>query len=852
MGDKHAAAASTCGARSAPPLSILIAHEQHLQQMGCDTRLLGIVKGMRSGGHTVSLLFRHSTPVELRSPPSADVAQLLGIRGFREEDLRADAATRPPPPLMAEYAGGAQLARLFARGQFNAVLVFFWFWLDPKPNIAEIMLPYVHAFAPRQRRPYVAVLSDDAHALRDARLAQWETYPPLRAAYAGRAAGHLARQRRAYLLADMLLYITRADAEAERAVLPFSRKLGLLRIALGGADGTPSPDATDADATDADAADATDLAALEAADGDAAERWRRFDPSVQRIGFLGNGDTPTNHLAVQWFLRECWPALRARLPRLRLRLVGRPPGKKGGGGGGGCDPAVVVHCGWAWGTPLAGNEAAGGVDELGFVPDDEMEAELSSWRAMVVPVLQTTGVNTKVYAALQRGVPLVITPVAAAPLEFPPNSSAALLAADATAFVGGVESLVTNASAWQLRSTAGRQHWGRLVRWARGERDLDRLLHTLCAELGHARFLRTAHVAPRALAWAATSSSSSSSSIDTPSAVPLPPPSAAATKVAGADAAARALCFPPNATAAAAAPAASLEADAPPPLPIVVGFHVATTGGDAAGAERAATRLWEAVCETCAMRCALLGRTHAAHVAKHGAAAAEDDDDDDGDEDGEPTAHRAPLLVPTGTELALVALGRSEVIDIDGISLAATETSVRAAVGSRWLHMVVDLDGRLDAPPDLAAAASSDATAPPPSRVEAAPSAQQSAELAMPGLVATQLMVQARSQGAAGAARAMLLPAVTSACHNKTAMRMALRFIGVADAALQPIFSKLGALAPASCRHERGGGGHERRGGGGGGGGGDAAVSGAQDGAREARRAGAGGRGDALHARAGR
>ena len=42
-----------------------------------------------------------------------------------------------------------------------------------------------------------------------------------------------------------------------------------------------------------------------------------------------------------------------------------------------------------------------------------------SWRVMIVPVLRTTGVNTKILVALELGVPLVITPVAASPFDFP-------------------------------------------------------------------------------------------------------------------------------------------------------------------------------------------------------------------------------------------------------------------------------------------------------------------------------------------------------------------------------------------------------------------------------------------------
>ena len=38
---------------------------------------------------------------------------------------------------------------------------------DPKLNVAEMLLPHIHAFAPRQKRPLVTILSDDAHAIRD-------------------------------------------------------------------------------------------------------------------------------------------------------------------------------------------------------------------------------------------------------------------------------------------------------------------------------------------------------------------------------------------------------------------------------------------------------------------------------------------------------------------------------------------------------------------------------------------------------------------------------------------------------------------------------------------------------------
>ena len=153
--------ANTSACMVSPPreLSILIVHEQHLQTMGCDARLLGIIRTLVAARQIVSLFFRQHTREAARSPPSSELATLLNIpRGYKEDLLRQDVRTLPPPA-MYERTTSLQLGRLFAQGWFNAVLVFFWFWHDPKPNIAELLLPSLHAFSPPHRRPYVAILS---------------------------------------------------------------------------------------------------------------------------------------------------------------------------------------------------------------------------------------------------------------------------------------------------------------------------------------------------------------------------------------------------------------------------------------------------------------------------------------------------------------------------------------------------------------------------------------------------------------------------------------------------------------------------------------------------------------------
>ena len=193
----------------------------------------------------------------------------------------------------------------------------------------------------------------------------------------------------------------------------------------------------------------------------ALERGRPIPPASARIGFLGNGQTATNHQAVQWYLSRVWPLLRQRHPTARLRLIGRLPGAISNSSGQfRCErrparPSAPTtpsapgpqstaaergpRCGWAWGTIYAGVEAANGIDELGYLPSDAMVREILTWRAMVAPIRATTGINTKLLVALELGVPLIATSAAAAPLGLAASGGSGG-GEDGSAGVGGGES----------------------------------------------------------------------------------------------------------------------------------------------------------------------------------------------------------------------------------------------------------------------------------------------------------------------------------------------------------------------------------------------------------------------------
>ena len=97
----------------------------------------------------------------MRQPKSRQLAQILHIENFEEEQLRK--GLRQPPGLY-EWTSAERFSQLMAMGYFNVVIIFLWFWYDPQPSVAELVLPLLRAHAPPDRQPFVAVLSDDAHS----------------------------------------------------------------------------------------------------------------------------------------------------------------------------------------------------------------------------------------------------------------------------------------------------------------------------------------------------------------------------------------------------------------------------------------------------------------------------------------------------------------------------------------------------------------------------------------------------------------------------------------------------------------------------------------------------------------
>lgn len=519
-------------------LDVLLIHEHHLKAIGSDMRLLGLLLQLREQGHRVSLLFRGKVGNGERSPPTRELYRIIDGPGL-ENPLQLTGGEAPHPhPAIYEMVDLEGLATLASQGWFDAVLCSFWFWRDPAPSAAELLLPTLLAHAPAGRRPFIGVLSDDAHSAKAAMMAEWEPTDERRAFWREKMRSLPPRQAAVYSLADAVVHISDADSRLERATFNgTARAWAVVRMSL------------------------RSFTRDDAAAGGRAAGGAQPAVAAPYAGFVGNGITPTNHLAIAWFLDKVWPLLRRRFPALRLRLVGLPPDdrpkRKHGQP---CKPDAPTRCGWAWGTQYAGREAESGIDALGFVSDTQLVAELLSWRAMVVPILRSTGVNTKLLPALQWGVPIVLTTVAANPLAIPPDGSVALLADDEASFVTQLARVLDEPALWLSLSSASSTHWHTLLAADRDASDVRELMRLACAVRAapeEARTLALPH-APRGAGHKLLS--------DLPLARPHP----------------RSRCF------SASAPA------------VLVAVHGASAGE---GPALWVHELWEAICRHCELRC---------------------------------------------------------------------------------------------------------------------------------------------------------------------------------------------------------------------------------------------------------
>ena len=144
--------------------------------------------------------------------------------------------------------------------------------------------------------------------------------------------------------------------------------------------------------------------------------------------FVGALDYEPNTEAMEWFLRDVWPLVRAGRPDAVVRIVGRG------------------------GQALGASVDEPGVELLGQVPD--LGAALARADAAIIPIRVGAGTRLKVVEALANRLPMVTTTVGCEGIDVVDGESA-LIADDAATFAGSVVRLLADGDLRQRLADRG-------------------------------------------------------------------------------------------------------------------------------------------------------------------------------------------------------------------------------------------------------------------------------------------------------------------------------------------------------------------------------------------------------------
>jgi len=163
------------------------------------------------------------------------------------------------------------------------------------------------------------------------------------------------------------------------------------------------------------------------------------DNAVPIVGFVGVMNYFPNVDAVRWFVKHCWPLVRARFPEAVFRIVGRSPTR-----------AVrrLARC--------------PGVDVAGEVAD--VTAEVRRFDVSVAPLRIARGLQNKVLEAMAAAKPVVLSDKAAQGIAARPGSEF-LVADTASAMADAIVSLLADAERRRQIGEAARRFVSVHHRW---------------------------------------------------------------------------------------------------------------------------------------------------------------------------------------------------------------------------------------------------------------------------------------------------------------------------------------------------------------------------------------------------
>ena len=160
---------------------------------------------------------------------------------------------------------------------------------------------------------------------------------------------------------------------------------------------------------------------------------------------------------MEWFIEKVWPIVREEVTRTQLDLVGADPS-----GSSACRDRGY-HCLWGSkdSTERGGDESAASrsrwlesqsIISHGYVSDDNLESIIARAKVFIVPVLNSTGVHTKLFKSFHYGLPTVMTTTSTHGLEFPESTrdAPAIVVAPGNAeeFANAITTLLADESMW--------------------------------------------------------------------------------------------------------------------------------------------------------------------------------------------------------------------------------------------------------------------------------------------------------------------------------------------------------------------------------------------------------------------
>lgn len=280
-------------------------------------------------------------------------------------------------------------------------------------SVAATALPLIVRHAPQAR---LLFCNADLHHLRELRAAQAQA---LRGDAAERALEQVREVQRQELEVIRQVHLTLSYSEVEQAVIAVET--------LGAAPTATCPWVVEGPPQPAPLAGRSGLA------------------------FLGSYGHPPNREAIDAFLAEVWPGLRADLPELTLHLYGS---------------GMSAELGRSWG-------AVAGVVLEGWVADPALV--YARHRLFIAPLRSGAGLKGKVAAAAAHGIPQVLSPVAAEATGLR-HGQEIWIAARADQWREGVALLCREDGPWQAMSAAAHRYARDI--WSR-ERGLELMADAL-------------------------------------------------------------------------------------------------------------------------------------------------------------------------------------------------------------------------------------------------------------------------------------------------------------------------------------------------------------------------------------